>query len=51
MLPGFIIDEIRRREERRRRDAFQQPVVELELPVPQPPPTPPAEGGPVVIEL
>ncbi|MEC7519000.1 MAG: hypothetical protein VYE22_03995 [Myxococcota bacterium] len=56
MLPSFIIDQIRRREddERRRQDA---PVRELELPLPMPRDHRPAGGddeperGVVIIDL
>lgn len=54
MLPGFLIEEIRRREEERRREPLQPA---LELPRPAPPPEPKQapddepQRGVIVIEL
>lgn len=55
MLPGFIIEEILKKE-RLKREWFEQPVLELELPLPPPmkvptEPEPESERGVVVIEF
>lgn len=54
MLPGFVIEQIRRKEAEERRRQEIQPVLELPEPVPPPPPEDLDEGvrrGVVVVEL
>ncbi|MFO0562123.1 MAG: hypothetical protein U0269_29180 [Polyangiales bacterium] len=56
MLPPFIIEQIRRREEEQRRHRVEQPVLELPLPSNMPMPSKPAqdkddEGGVVIVDL
>lgn len=56
MLPPFIIEQIRRREEEQRRHRSEQPVLELPLPTSMPMPSRPAEdkddeGGVVIVDL
>lgn len=57
MLPPFIIEQIRRREEEQRRQSFEQPVLELPLPSNRPIPSRPAQdheddqGGVVIVDL
>jgi len=56
MLPPFIIEQIRRREEEQRQN-YEQPQIEMPLPSNMPCPAKPehrneeAERGPVIIEL
>jgi len=54
MLPPFIIEQIRQREERERRNA-PQPFLELPLHMPMPPrersPEEPSDRGVVIIDL
>jgi hypothetical protein len=57
MLPPFIIEQIRRREEQQRRTRMDQPVLELPLPSNAPIPSRPAQddeddkGGVVIVDL
>jgi hypothetical protein len=57
MLPPFIIEQIRRREEEQRRHRVEQPVLELPLPTNMPMPSKPAQdkddddGGVVIVDL
>jgi len=56
MLPPFIIEQIRRREEEQRRHRIEQPVLELPLPSNAPMPSKPAEekedeGGVITVDL
>jgi hypothetical protein len=55
VLPPFIIDQIRRREEEERRRQFEQPRLELpeeaKRPVPEPREDDRAERGVVILDL
>lgn len=57
MLPPFIIEQIRRREEEQRRQRIEQPTLELPIPSSSPMPSRPAKdeedehGGVVIVDL
>lgn len=57
MLPPFIIEQIRRREDEQRRQRIEQPTLELPIPSSSPIPSRPAKdedderGGVVIVDL
>ena len=53
MLPPFIIDQIREREEERGRDVRPQPTLELPMPIEhsEPPASDDSDRGVIIIDL